>query len=79
MTIQPPVPAPRFVLVHTNNRRQRHYFVALGEPWPGRSDRRMIAQTTEDRSKATVFETAPEALAVLALAGDPPSWTVEAA
>ena len=79
MTILPNKPAPKFVLVHTNSRNQRHFFVALGAPWPGRPDRRLIAETTQDRAKATVFDTAPEALAIIVQAGEPPDWTVEAA
>lgn len=79
MNIQKPKPAQKFILVHTNSRNQRWFFVALGSPWPYRPERRMITSTTQDREKAKVFDTVPEALAILETAGDPPGWTVEAA
>ena len=74
MTIPPP-----YVLVHTNNYGERHYFVALGDkPWPQHPERRLIDATTRDKIKARVFDTLPEALAVLVQAGNPPGWAEEA-
>ena len=71
-------PAPRFVLKHTNCYREVHYLVALGDAWPGRADRRMVAETSKDIAKAARFDTYPEAVEVLRTAGEPPDYVVEA-
>ena len=72
-----------FLLQHTNRHNERFFFVALGEPWPHRPEFRMIKETTPDPKKARVFDTAPEALAILLAAGEPDKaghqWEVVAA
>ncbi len=73
MSIPPP-----YLLVHTNRYSERHYFVALGDCWPHRPEFRLIAETTSDRIRARVFDTLPEALAVIVEAGSPAAWEAEA-
>ena len=73
MTVPPP-----YVLVHTNRFNERWYFVRLGDNWGRGDDRRLIAETTQDKIKARVFDTLPEALAILVEAGDPVAWEAEA-
>jgi hypothetical protein len=68
---------PPYLLVHTDPIAGRYYFVALGDNWGRGDDRRLIAETTQDRIKARVFDTLPEALEVLVIAGDPPCWSAE--
>lgn len=78
MTILPTVKPPRFVLVYLNTRGQRWYFVASGTDarMPGRV---LIRETTMDKAKARVFDTAPEATAALVAALAAPEWVIEAA
>jgi hypothetical protein len=65
---------PKYRLVHTNKWGEQHYFQRLGEHWPSNPARRCISRTTPDRHKAVVFDTLPEALAVLLEAGEPADW-----
>ena len=78
MTILPTKPSPRFLLVYLNTRGQRWYFVASGTDarMPGRL---LIKETTMERSKAKVFDTAPEATAMLRATVASPEWAIEAA
>lgn len=69
---------PPYVLVHRNACGEIWYFVRLGDNW-GRGDaRQLIAATTPERIRARVFDTLPEALEVLVIAGQPPGWEAEA-
>lgn len=69
---------PPYLLVHTNRFNERWFFVNLGNNWGRGDDRRLIAETTQDKIRARVFDTLPEALEVLVIAGDPAGWTAEA-
>jgi len=53
-----------------------YWFVREGDPWPGRPHLRMIAETSPDRSKAKVFELAPEAAEQLVRHDNPSGWEI---
>lgn len=73
MSIPPP-----YVLVFRNAYKDTFYFVRLGDSWPHNLERRLIEATTPDRIRARVFDTLPEALETLVVAGQPPGWEAEA-
>jgi hypothetical protein len=58
------------------DKHRLHYFCYLGEVWPHRPERRMIAKTTEKKDEAKVFNSEEEAREVLVTAGDPKGWEV---
>lgn len=68
---------PRYRLKFTNRYGETYYLVSLGDPWPHKPERRLIAHTTPKPEEAAVFDTLPEALEVLVTAGDPADWIAE--
>jgi hypothetical protein len=68
---------PKYRLKFTNKWNENFWFVSLGEPWPHRPGFRLIAATARKPEDAAVFDTLPDALAVLVTAGDPPDWVAE--
>ena len=58
------------------NAHQHFYFCNLGDVWPGRPERRLIARTSEDRKDAKAFDSEEDARTTLVTAGDPKGWTI---
>lgn len=73
----PPDTLPKYRLRFTNKYGETFWFISLGLNWPHHPDRRLISRTALSRELGTIFDTLPEALAILVTAGDPPDWVVE--
>lgn len=82
MTIE----TPKYRLRITNKYGETFWFVRLGNRWDEHSlwnrghddrNRRFIKETSPNRKDGAIFDTLPDALAVIVTAGDPPDWVAE--
>ena len=63
--------APVWVLRYINNHGEKFFFVRFGGE---HKNIRLIEHTSQRIGDAATFDTLPEAMAALKLAGDPPNW-----
>jgi hypothetical protein len=77
---------PKYRLRRTNSYGETYWFVEMGHRWdadpkwnrgPDPHNRRLIRKTTDKREKGTVFDTLPDALAIIIQSGDSPGWLAE--
>jgi hypothetical protein len=75
---------PKYRLRFINAYKEEFWFAGFGPrrdahpKWSrGPDPRRLIGPTSRTREGGMVFDTLPEALAVLVEAGDPPYWNAE--